>query len=125
VKISEAPHLLTKDEGAILIATLNRPEKLNALSRQTMSLFEAALQRFRDTATLKVMLIRAAGRYFCAGADLREEAGNPNIASLRITPRALVAASRCPCHAISASLPEARAMRFRRASSACCPRPMA
>ena len=39
--MSEAPHLLTEEDGAILIATLNRPEKLNALTAQTMSLFEA------------------------------------------------------------------------------------
>lgn len=69
--MSEAPHLLTEEDSGILIATLNRPEKLNALSGETMSLFEAALHRFRDTAELKVMLVRATGRYFCAGADLR------------------------------------------------------
>jgi enoyl-CoA hydratase len=69
--MSEAPHLLTAEEGGILIATLNRPEKLNALSAQTMSLFEAAVHRFRDTPELKVMLVRATGRYFCSGADMR------------------------------------------------------
>lgn len=67
----KAPHLLEHEDGAILIVTLNRPEKLNALDGETMSLFEAALHRFRDTAAFKVMLIRATGRYFCAGADLR------------------------------------------------------
>lgn len=67
--MSEA-HLLSEEDGAILIATLNRPEKLNALSGETMRLFEEALHRFRDTPSLKVMLIRARGRYFCAGADL-------------------------------------------------------
>jgi len=36
-----------------------------------MQLFEEAVARFRDTPELKVMLIRATGRYFCAGADLR------------------------------------------------------
>jgi enoyl-CoA hydratase len=74
--LSEAPHLLTEEDGAILICTLNRPDKLNALSNETMALFEEALHRFRDTAALKVMLIRATGRYFCAGADLRE--GSPD-----------------------------------------------
>ena len=67
----QIPHLLTHDEGPILVATLNRPEKLNALSAQTMELFEQALHRFRDTPELKVLLVRATGRYFCAGADLR------------------------------------------------------
>jgi enoyl-CoA hydratase len=67
----EQPHLLTAVDDAILIVTLNRPEKLNALTAQTMQLFEAALHRFRDTPEFKVMLVRATGRYFCSGVDLR------------------------------------------------------
>jgi enoyl-CoA hydratase/carnithine racemase len=70
--LSDAPHLLIHEDGPILIATLNRPEKLNALSSQVFVIFEEALHRFRDTPELKVMLIRATGRYFSAGADLFE-----------------------------------------------------
>ena len=69
--MSDEPHLLAEEQDGILIATLNRPDKLNALSAQTMQLFEQALHRFRDTPELKVLLIRANGRYFCSGADLR------------------------------------------------------
>jgi enoyl-CoA hydratase len=69
--MSDAPHLLTEERDGILIATLNRPEKLNALSRELLQLLEAALHRFRDTPEIKVMLIRSTGRYFSAGADLR------------------------------------------------------
>ena len=69
--MAEAPHLLTEDQDGILVATLNRPDKLNALSAETLQLFEEALNRFRDSPELKVMLIRATGRYFCSGADLR------------------------------------------------------
>jgi len=70
--MSEAPHLLTEvTKEGILVATLNRPDKLNALSDETMLLFEQALHRFRDTDTIRVMLIRATGRYFCAGADMK------------------------------------------------------
>jgi enoyl-CoA hydratase/carnithine racemase len=69
--MSEVPHLLTEEEGAILVVTLNRPEKLNVLGAKLMALYEQALHRFRDTPALKVMLIRATGRYFCAGADMR------------------------------------------------------
>jgi enoyl-CoA hydratase/carnithine racemase len=70
--MSDAPHLLTEDtDDGILIATLNRPEKLNALDAETMELFDRAVYRFRDTPALKVFLIRATGRYFCSGADLR------------------------------------------------------
>jgi enoyl-CoA hydratase len=68
----EAPHLLTDEVDGILIATLNRPDKLNAITSKMMALFEQALHRFRDAPELKVMLIRATGRYFCSGADLRD-----------------------------------------------------
>lgn len=73
----EAPHLLTDVTDGILVATLNRPDKLNALSGQTMRLFEEALHRFRDDPNLRVMLIRATGRYFCSGADLRDRSDTP------------------------------------------------
>ena len=71
--MSEEPHLLSEvTADGILIATLNRPGKLNAMTNQMFELFEQALLRFRDTEELKVMLIRARGRYFTAGADLKE-----------------------------------------------------
>ncbi len=70
--MSGAPHLLTEvtPEG-ILVATLNRPEKLNSISREMMDLLTDAVIRFRDSRDLKVMLIRATGRYFSSGADLK------------------------------------------------------
>ena len=73
-KLSEAPHLLVTEQENILIVTLNRPDKLNALSVQLMRSFSDEVDRFRDTPDLKVMLIRATGRYFSAGADLKESA---------------------------------------------------
>jgi enoyl-CoA hydratase len=76
---AEAPHLLTEESDGILIATLNRPDKLNAISREMMDLLTEAVLRFRDTEELKVLLIRATGRYFSAGADLK--AGNQRIVS--------------------------------------------
>jgi enoyl-CoA hydratase len=70
--VSEQPHLLVDDQDGILIATFNRPDKLNAMSLELMRSLEAAVVHFRDTPELKVMLIRARGRYFSAGADLKE-----------------------------------------------------
>ena len=71
--MTEAPALLTDDtEDGILIVTLNRPDKLNALNLETMDLLTEAVIRFRDdTVALKVMLIRSTGRYFCSGADMK------------------------------------------------------
>ncbi|MCX7283202.1 MAG: enoyl-CoA hydratase/isomerase family protein [Novosphingobium sp.] len=70
--MTEAAPLLTEETpDGILIATLNRPDRLNALDMATMDLLTEAVIRFRDTPELKVMLIRGTGRYFCSGADLK------------------------------------------------------
>lgn len=74
--MNEEPHLLVDvAEDNILVATFNRPEKLNAMSLELMRLLEDAVNRFRDTPELRVMLIRSKGRYFSAGADLKEGGG--------------------------------------------------
>ena len=70
--MTDHPHLLVSEDDGIIICTLNRPEKLNAMTNEMFELFEAALLRFRNTDALKVMLINAKGRYFTAGADLKE-----------------------------------------------------
>lgn len=75
--MTEDPHLVTHNEEGILVATLNRPDKLNAISSQLMALLEAAVLRLRDDPALKVMLIRSQGRYFSSGADLKEGASGP------------------------------------------------
>ena len=73
--MSEEPHLLTEVVENILIATFNRPEKLNAMSSEMVDLIEQAVHRFRDTPELKVMLFKSKGRYFSAGADLKQGDG--------------------------------------------------
>lgn len=75
--MSEEPHLLVDVvDGNILVATFNRPDKLNAMSLQLMRTLEDAVLRFRDTPELRVMLIRSTGRYFSSGADLKEGGGS-------------------------------------------------
>jgi enoyl-CoA hydratase len=73
--MSEEPHLLVDTQDNILIATFNRPDKLNAMSAQMVDLIEQAVHRFRDTPELRVMLFKSKGRYFSAGADLRQGGG--------------------------------------------------
>jgi enoyl-CoA hydratase/carnithine racemase len=74
--MSEEPHMLVDVvEDNILVATFNRPEKLNAMSFDLMAILEEAVHRYRDTPELRVMLIRSKGRYFSAGADLKQGGG--------------------------------------------------
>jgi enoyl-CoA hydratase len=68
--MSDAEPLLAEVNDSIFILTLNRPDKLNAMSRRMLEMFGEAIVKFRDNDDLHVMLIRSTGRYFCAGADV-------------------------------------------------------
>ncbi|HKZ51012.1 MAG TPA: enoyl-CoA hydratase-related protein [Dehalococcoidia bacterium] len=50
--------------------TLNRPEKLNALSKALLADFDDALKSAGQDPEVHVVVIRGAGRAFCAGYDL-------------------------------------------------------
>ena len=67
-------YLLYEQLGRVVRLTLNRPEKLNALSVALHTeVLQAAKQAEADPNTHAV-IIRGAGRAFCAGNDLREQA---------------------------------------------------
>ena len=62
-----------KNEGSVAWLTLNRPHNLNALSAQMVDELEDFLRKLHaDTAT-RVVVMRGAGRAFCAGLDLKEQ----------------------------------------------------
>ena len=61
--------LLNKD-GNVGTLTLNRPEKLNALSPQVLDAFEERLQEAGRDDDVKVLVIKGAGRSFSSGYDL-------------------------------------------------------
>jgi enoyl-CoA hydratase/carnithine racemase len=54
------------------ILTLNRPERLNALSLGLVEELGQFLTSMKDDLTTRVIIVRGAGRAFCAGADLKE-----------------------------------------------------
>ena len=54
-----------KVEEKIFRITLNRPEKLNAMSRQLLSELDSALDEFENNNDASVLIVRGAGRAFC------------------------------------------------------------
>jgi len=67
-------HLLTENlTDEILLLTINRPGKLNALNREVLSEIEQAVSTFEQSDNLLVMVITGAGdKAFVAGADIAE-----------------------------------------------------
>jgi enoyl-CoA hydratase len=64
--------IVEKERGRARI-TLNRPEKLNALSRRLQAELGAALRDADEDNRVHSVIIRGAGRSFCAGYDLTPE----------------------------------------------------
>ena len=62
-----------KSEGPVTWLTLNRPHNLNALSAQMVSDLEDFLQKLQTDSNTRVVVMRGAGRAFCAGLDLKEQ----------------------------------------------------
>jgi enoyl-CoA hydratase len=62
-----------KREGSVLWLTLNRPHTLNALSAQLVNEYEDFLRKLPADHETRVVVMRGAGRAFCAGLDLKEQ----------------------------------------------------
>ena len=58
--------------SGVLTLTLSRPDKRNALDSATIEALHAALEQAELDAGARVVVIRGAGKDFCAGADLAE-----------------------------------------------------
>lgn len=65
--------LIVKTEDKLQIVTLNRPEVLNALRKNTFIEFEAVLDEFADDPQQRILIITGVGdRAFSAGGDINE-----------------------------------------------------
>jgi enoyl-CoA hydratase/carnithine racemase len=74
----EQPAVLTAVDGGIATITLNRPGQYNALSTAMLGALNAAVASLATRSDVRVMVLAANGRAFCAGHDLREMRANPD-----------------------------------------------
>lgn len=58
------------DSNGILTLTLNRPEKLNALSTELLDALYESLSSAKAHPNVKALMITGNGKAFCAGADI-------------------------------------------------------
>ncbi len=66
--------LLEEDVGPVRRLTMNRPAALNALNAELTDALSAAIRRAGSDDGVAVVVLRGAGRAFCAGYDLNEDA---------------------------------------------------
>ena len=64
--------LLRNDAGAIATLTLNTPKTLNALSEHMLDALQSQFDSLMQDNTIRVIILRATGKAFCAGHNLKE-----------------------------------------------------
>jgi enoyl-CoA hydratase/carnithine racemase len=69
-------HVTRNDSGGVCTLTLDRPEKLNALGMAAFEALDAHLGALEKDDAIGCVILRGAGKAFCAGADLKEIGGD-------------------------------------------------
>lgn len=71
-------HLLVEIHDGVAVLTMNRPDRLNALSQPMIDSAIAALERCADDPAVGCVVLTGAGRGFCAGGDVTAMGNGPN-----------------------------------------------
>jgi len=83
---TEQPLLIDERDG-IARLTMNRPERLNALNKGLTDALRTYFQGLIDRPEIRVVLLRGAGRAYCAGLDLKDRSGQKAIRDIMIAMR--------------------------------------
>lgn len=72
------PTVLARAEDGVTYLRLNRPSAANALSTEVIGRLASLLRTIAADDSVRVVVVEAAGRIFCAGHDLQEVQANPD-----------------------------------------------
>ncbi len=72
VEDTPIPPLGERRDGPVLTLTMQRPQRLNSLSEEMMAALHGALDGAKTDDRVRVIVLRAEGKVFCAGHDLKE-----------------------------------------------------
>jgi 2-(1,2-epoxy-1,2-dihydrophenyl)acetyl-CoA isomerase len=76
--------VLARDQGAVRVLTLNRPERRNALDLDDRRLLLAELHDAARDAACRVVVLTGAGGFFSAGGDIGSMTQDPDVARTRL-----------------------------------------
>jgi enoyl-CoA hydratase/carnithine racemase len=68
-----------RDTRGVVTLTLNRPQAFNALSEGMLAALQTELDVLRRDESVRVLVLAAAGKAFCAGHDLKEMRAHPSL----------------------------------------------
>jgi enoyl-CoA hydratase/carnithine racemase len=70
----------TRDARGVVTLTLNDPSRFNALGSEMLSALQQALEDAGRDESVRLVVLAAAGKAFCAGHNLKDMAANPELA---------------------------------------------
>jgi enoyl-CoA hydratase/carnithine racemase len=77
---ADEPVLLrSQDERGVVTLTLNRPQAFNALSEAMIAALQSEFDAIADDESVRVVVLAADGKAFCAGHDLKEMRATPSL----------------------------------------------
>lgn len=101
--MTTAPVLDIKEDGQVVWVTMNRPERLNALSIDLVTALRNFFTELYWRREVRVVVLRGAGNAFCAGLDLKDRRGHKAkrttseaLVSQRSISEIVIAMRRCP-----------------------------
>ena len=68
------------DERGVTTLTLNRPNAFNSMSEDLLNALQEEIDAISKSNKVRVVVIAALGKAFCAGHDLREMRAEPSLA---------------------------------------------
>ena len=71
--------LSTTNARGVTTLTLNRPDAFNALSEELLMALQREFERIAADASVRVVILAAAGKAFCAGHDLKQMRSAPSL----------------------------------------------
>jgi 2-(1,2-epoxy-1,2-dihydrophenyl)acetyl-CoA isomerase len=80
--------LIERHEDGVLVLTLNRPDRLNALTPAMTTALLAALRSAALDPAVRAVMLTGAGRGFCAGGDVKDMANDDHMAKQTLEERA-------------------------------------
>jgi enoyl-CoA hydratase/carnithine racemase len=76
------PDVLTSTDGGIATVTLNRPDRMNAITFEMIETLATTLASLDRDPTTRAIILTGAGRGFCSGLDLKEAAAGKGIGGM-------------------------------------------
>jgi enoyl-CoA hydratase/carnithine racemase len=107
--------LLEVVKDGVAVLTMNRPDRLNALSGPMLEAMLEALPRLAESAEAAVVVLTGAGRAFCAGGDVKAMAEGREFGGTTLEEKAPALRSRMEVSRWLHEMPLAR-RRYRRAA---------